>query len=100
MGFMEPEVTDLMTFIETAEGYVPEDHYSEEDHGEATGSTLGYGARLSAPGYRDCTDWIVCNSPREAVGELVLLYCDCEDDGEPCDCCELLEEIKSANREG
>ena len=41
----------------------------------------GFGARLSAPGYLDCTDWSVFESEFEARQHLVENYAD--DDSEP-----------------
>lgn len=40
----------------------------------------GYGARLSAPGYMDCTEWTVFDSPEEAKSYLEEYYGD--DDAE------------------
>ncbi len=40
----------------------------------------GYGARLSAPGYMDCTDWSVFASEKEAREYLVEMYGDDEED--------------------
>lgn len=37
---------------------------------------VGYGARLSAPGYMDCTDWCVFDSQYEADTHLDLLEGD------------------------
>ncbi len=34
----------------------------------------GYGARLSAPGYLDCTEWMVFESEAEARRELCDMY--------------------------
>ncbi len=34
----------------------------------------GWGARLSAPGYMDCTDWAVCDTEVEAKQHLVDTY--------------------------
>ena len=36
----------------------------------------GYGARLSAPGYMDCTEWSVFDSPEEASAYLEEMYPD------------------------
>ena len=51
----------------------------------------GFGARLSAPGYMDCTDWCVFGSEDEANEYLADNY---EDEDEPvsirCDQCEAL----------
>ena len=40
---------------------------------------VGYGARLSAPGYMDCTDWTVYDTQEEAEAGLNADYGD-EDD--------------------
>lgn len=39
----------------------------------------GYGARLSAPGYMDCTAWAVYDSEEEAEEALVEMYGDDEE---------------------
>lgn len=39
---------------------------------------FGWGARLSAPGYMDCTDWIgPFSTEQEAVEELYEMYGEC-----------------------
>jgi hypothetical protein len=40
----------------------------------------GYGARLSAPGYLDCTEWAVFDTEEEAEKYLTDMY---PEDGEP-----------------
>jgi hypothetical protein len=49
-----------------------------------TGITLieGYGARLSAPGYLDCTDWAVFDTEQEAEEYLDENYPDDEEGDE------------------
>lgn len=44
----------------------------------------GYGARLSAPGYLDCTEWLVFDTKEEAKAHLIQMYTDddCEEDNE------------------
>jgi hypothetical protein len=42
----------------------------------------GYGARLSAPGYMDCTDWTVFDSPEQAQAHLEEMYPEDEDEDE------------------
>lgn len=43
----------------------------------------GYGARLSAPGYLDCTEWTVFDTEEEAREYLAETYPDdCEDEQE------------------
>jgi len=36
----------------------------------------GFGARLSAPGYLDCTDWAVFDTMKEAAEYLIDTYAD------------------------
>lgn len=40
----------------------------------------GYGARLSAPGYMDCTDWAVFDTPEQAEAYLEEMYGDEDSD--------------------
>lgn len=40
----------------------------------------GYGARLSAPGYMDCTEWTVFDTPEEAEAYLKEAYGEDEDE--------------------
>ena len=42
----------------------------------------GYGARLSAPGYLDCTEWSVFYTPEEAEQYLDEMYGDDEEDAD------------------
>lgn len=42
----------------------------------------GYGARLSAPGYMDCTDWCVFDTEQEAQEYLDETYGDDSDEDE------------------
>jgi hypothetical protein len=42
----------------------------------------GYGARLSAPGYMDCTEWTVFDTPEQAQAYLDEYYPDDEEDEE------------------
>lgn len=39
----------------------------------------GFGSRFSAPGYLDCTEWSVYDSPEEALTELRDMYGDDEE---------------------
>lgn len=43
---------------------------------------LGYGARLSAPGYLDCTEWSVFDTPEEAQEYLEEYYPEDEEEEE------------------
>lgn len=40
----------------------------------------GYGARLSAPGYMDCTEWSVFDTKEEAQDYLSEMYADDDDE--------------------
>ena len=42
----------------------------------------GYGARLSAPGYLDCTEWTVFDTPEKAITHLEENYPDDEEGSE------------------
>jgi hypothetical protein len=42
----------------------------------------GFGARMSAPGYMDCTEWSVFDSEVEANAYLDEMYCDDQDEPE------------------
>lgn len=46
---------------------------------ESWDNVKGYGARLSAPGYMDCTEWAVFDTPEEAEAYLEEMYGDEED---------------------
>ena len=41
-----------------------------------SGTVIGYGARLSAPGYLDCTEWTVFDTELEAIEYLIETYAD------------------------
>ena len=43
-------------------------------------NVMGYGARLSAPGYLDCTEWAVFETEDEAREYLEEMYPDDEED--------------------
>lgn len=42
----------------------------------------GYGARMSAPGYMDCTEWVVFDTVEEAESYLAENYGDDEEDAQ------------------
>lgn len=81
---MEKQVTELAKWlqIESSDGtfYMPAEMASicESDFGIAdiyeVGEVEGYGARLSMPGYLDCTDWTVHPTPQEAKEYLEETY--------------------------
>ena len=100
MSFMQHQVTHKQRWIrvETSQGtdFLPTDlvgdlmnsGYSDESdesdretlqqycEGEVESweSILGYGARLSAPGYLDCTEWTVFDTAEEAEDYLNETY--------------------------
>jgi hypothetical protein len=96
MGFMQKQITEkkLWWIVETTQGTdalpvdligkAPADSEAFRDYCE--GDVLsweqreGYGARLSAPGYLDCTDWTVFDTSEEAEKYLEEMYGD--EDGE------------------
>ena len=51
-----------------------------EDTPESWENIKGYGARLSAPGYLDCTEWTIFDTAEEAEKYLDDMY---PEDGEP-----------------
>ena len=81
--FMLPQIEKLRC-VPTADGYVPDDVYTLADHGPAEGDPEeGLFARLSAPGYLDCTAWGgPFESPAAAAEHLCALYGDDTDDGD------------------
>ena len=50
--------------------------YLEGSHVFCVAEKEGYGARLSAPGYLDCTEWTVFDTEQEAVDYLEETYGD------------------------
>jgi hypothetical protein len=52
----------------------------DEDDAEQIDQIQGYGARLSAPGYLDCTEWGVYDTKAEAKAALDEMYGDDEAD--------------------
>jgi hypothetical protein len=115
MGFMENQVTVKQTWLEidgdNGSTFVPFDvltmdevnvvtetkfDVSEETLNEAVGKyyegtihstsiRIGYGARQSAPGYLDCTEWEVFDTEQEAEDYLTEMYGDddeLDEDGE------------------
>lgn len=62
--------------------------YTENREAYSVRRVTGYGARLSAPGFLDCTPWSVCDTEEEARQYLYDTYDICPDcgDDEECDC--------------
>lgn len=65
------------TVADCPEGVDPDDYYREAAFAEVAdycensecysiSEREGYGARASAPGYMDCTEWVVCDTAAEA----------------------------------
>jgi len=74
--FMEPEITEKQTWNlveECGEYYYIESQYVTPSM-TVTETIQGYGARLTAPGYLDCTDWEICDSVDEAREYLADTY--------------------------
>ena len=86
MSFMQPQITrdkrewfqvtltnDEIINIPDLSGLDP----SAIDHVEII---EGYGARLSAPGYMDCTEWSVFDTAEAAAQSLIDMYYDMPDE--------------------
>ena len=89
MSFMEPEVIKCRWYkIETNQGtwFVPYEVVGDVDDKDKLGMYTesgtvqdfeiieGWGARMSAPGYLDCTDWCVFETEEAAVEYLAEEY--------------------------
>ena len=91
MSFMEKQITEKMQWfqVETSQGteWIPEDVIKPSpdvtiadlvDYCEGIPVSFevirGYGARLSAPGYMDCTEWTVFSTEEEAEKYLEEMY--------------------------
>lgn len=89
MSFMQPQIVrDHFQVIEnTTEGTIicptfacvfSNDDVPEEfgvDREDVT-TVYGFGARLSAPGYLDCTEWSIFDTEKEAAEYLLEVYED------------------------
>ncbi len=96
MSFMEKQVTEkkLWWIVETTQGTEcfpvdligkePADSEAFHDYCEGDVQSWeqreGFGARLSAPGYLDCTPWSVFDTEEEAEQYLEETYGDDEED--------------------
>lgn len=89
MSFMERQVTRKRAWHKIdgtagTEWYDAEDFTAEQARAEYRGeiwsceTIKGYGARLSAPGYLDCTEWTVFKTVQEAEAFLEEQYGDDE----------------------
>lgn len=54
--------------------------YTENTYIDTIEVIAGYGARLSAPGYMDCTEWSIFNTPEEAQAYLNEHYPNDDED--------------------
>jgi hypothetical protein len=91
MSFMQKQVTEKVDWYQldtVREGIVsiPADVMSIEEFAdnydmepEDVEVIQGYGARMSAPGYMDCTEWAVFDSLEEAEEYLEEYYGDDDD---------------------
>ena len=112
MSFMQEHVTPKQTWIEIdgthGTTFVPMDvlsteefnlvtlttsDVSEKEYNEVLGDyyegtihsvclKVGYGARLSASGYMDCTDWTVFDTEAAAIAYLEETYGDEDEDSD------------------
>ena len=80
-GFMKPQIIGPAAYveIETEEGtfYCPAEDFDLRDWPNADSAHVhrdGYLARLSAPGYTDCTEWVAFGTVGEAADYLVGTY--------------------------
>ncbi len=89
MSHMIPYILDRQRWyeIETASGeseWIPADDAGDILADLAPGDSVkiieGYGARLSAPGYMDCTEWTVFDTRAQAAEYLLEMYYDRPDD--------------------
>lgn len=84
--FMQAQITESQEWdcFETRwEGLVciPAGEVSPEDiEHEEHETVTGFGARLDAPGYMDCTEWTVYDTAAEAARALLDMYFDRADD--------------------
>lgn len=87
MSFMQPAITMELTWWEVTtrcgESFIlPHDLPLDIDWNrvETIERREGHGARLSAPGYMDCTEWSVHRTEAEAAQYLIDTYYDMPDD--------------------
>jgi hypothetical protein len=79
MGYTTEDAAKAVEYLNSGHMGIDVDFFyqdPESDHGNE--ENPGFYARLSAPGYMDCTDWSgPFETEEEAVAELIKLY-DCE----------------------
>ena len=86
--FMVPELTGYIDwwYIATENGdfYIPVegalDRSCLPDSWEMIECVQGYGMRLTAPGYLDCTDWTVCEDELDLIEDMARVCLeDCDE---------------------
>ena len=95
MSFMQQQITNSRNWwkVDGSEGtmYFDAEDFTKDqaidayEFPQAVDSVeliVGFGARLSAPGYMDCTDWSVYGSLEEAQRELAEMFGDDDDNSE------------------
>ena len=95
MGFMQRQITIKSKWfqVETSQGtdFIPDDimgknptleDFADFCEGIPVSFELikGYGARLSAPGYMDCTEWTVFPTEQEAIEYMDEYYPEDEEE--------------------
>lgn len=98
MSFMQKQITNKMKWfqVETSQGteWIQSDIFTPDAQIESVADLIdycegvpisfevveGYGARLSAPGYMDCTEWTVFPTLGDAEKYLEENYPDDEDE--------------------
>ncbi len=90
MPFMQPEITGKQKWVEYSDKHGdinvgPLEDFNFNDFTEVNTSISileGFGCRMQAPGYLDCTDWTVCDTEEEAK-KLLMEYHDLDENLEP-----------------
>ena len=109
MSFMQPQITNKRNWyaVDGTDGMFFYDvlDFNEEQLKDCYPGDVveiemitGYGARLSAPGYMDCTEWSVFDTELQAAEYLIEMFCEMEDDAEDPDFAEIFA-IVAANEE-
>ena len=75
--FMKPEISLEKWVIVDGQGACPYEYLNDAvNDGQEYEVVTGYGARLSASGYLDCTDWTVHDTIKEAIDSLIEMYAE------------------------
>jgi hypothetical protein len=100
MAFMQKQVTNKMKWfqVETSQRteFIQSDIFASETTIESVSDLIdycdgvpvsfevieGFGARLSAPGYMDCTEWTVFETAQEAQKYLDEMYPEDEEEAD------------------